>query len=81
MSMFSLLILIALLTGFIVADAILDYIFVIVYAALAFWAAERIVHLMRYYKKYGEMDTEDVRFILLYIALAIGAAILQFTVL
>ena len=74
-------IVIAMLLGFMAADAILDYIFVIVYAALAAWEANSVLHLVRYRKKYGETNTEDVGFIVLYSLLAAGAAALQFTVL
>ena len=81
MSWFSILILIGLLTGFMVADAILDYVFVIVYAALAFWAAESIIHLLRYRKKYSEIHSGDLSCIMLCALLAAGALVLQLTVL
>ena len=81
MSWFSILILIGLLTGFMVADAILDYVFVIVYAALAFWAAANVVHMFRYRKKYGQIDSDDLGCIMLCTLLAAGALVLQLTVL
>lgn len=81
MSSIMILIAIAMLMGFIVADAILDYIFVIVYAALAAWIANSALHLIRYHKKHGYACMEDVWHILLYVVLVAIVAVLQYTVL
>ena len=61
-----------------IADAILDYIFVLVYALLGTLIANHIVHLIRYRKKYQKNCSDDIHGIVLFSILTIVVIIIQF---
>lgn len=66
-----------LIIGFMVADAILDWIFIAVYALLATAALNSFVHLFKYHRKYARIDGADVGHIFLYLFIAAIVVILQ----
>ena len=68
---------IILILGFMVADAMLDYIFVFVYALAAMAITNNIIHLSRYYKKHGSICSHDITSSLLYLLMAVGALLFQ----
>lgn len=71
----------ALICGFLVADAIVDYVFIAVYALMAVNILNNIKHLIRYRKKYRKTDTEDIGFIFLWLACAGVCVLLQIFIL
>ena len=66
---------IVLICGFIIADAVIDYIFVCVYALAAMAITNNIIHAVRYYKKHGTVNSHDVKVSILYLVMAIAAII------
>lgn len=68
---------IVLILGFMAADAMLDYIFVFVYALAAMAITNNIIHLVKYHKKHNEICSSDITSSLLYLLMAVGAAIFQ----
>lgn len=66
---------IVLICGFIIADAIIDYIFVCVYALAAMAITNNVIHAIRYYKKYGTVDSGDVKASILYFMMAVATII------
>lgn len=71
----------ALIIGFMVADAILDWVFIALYALSAVAVLNSLIHLVKYYKKYNEIDTSDIGRIILYLAIAAVGVVLQVTLL
>ena len=68
---------IVLILGFMAADAMLDYIFVFVYALAAMAITNNIIHLVKYHKKHGEICSSDITSSLLYLLGAVGVAVFQ----
>lgn len=68
---------IVLILGFMAADAMLDYIFVFIYALAAMAITNNTIHLSRYYKKYGSICSHDITGSLLYLLMALGALLVQ----
>ena len=68
---------IVLILGFMAADAMLDYIFVFVYALAAMVITNNIIHLAKYHKKHGSICSNDITSSLLYVLMAIGALLFQ----
>lgn len=66
---------IVLICGFMIADAVIDYIFACVYALAAMAITNNIIHAVRYYKKHGTVNSSDVVASILYLLMAIGAII------
>lgn len=66
---------IVLICGFIIADAVIDYIFVCVYALAAMAITNNIIHAVRYYKKHGTVNPDDVKGSILYLIMVIAAII------
>jgi len=79
MNMITIVLALALIIGFMVADAILDWVFIAVYALFAMAVLNNLIHLFKYCKKYGEINWEDIGRIFLYIGIAVVVAILQVT--
>ena len=52
---------IVLICGFMIADAVIDYIFVCLYALAAMAITNNIIHAVRYYKKHGTVNPDDVK--------------------
>ena len=71
----------ALIIGFMVADAILDWIFIVVYALSATSILNSIIHLVKYHGKYNEIDTSDVGRIFLFLVISAVCVVLQVTLL
>lgn len=69
---------IVLILGFMAADAMLDYIFVFVYALAAMAITNNIIHLSRYYKKHSSICTQDITSSLLYLLMAVGTLLFQY---
>ena len=67
----------ALIIGFMIADAILDWVFIAVYAFLGTAILNNIVHLSKYRKKYNEIYSGDIAGIFLYLGIATVIIILQ----
>lgn len=68
----------ALIIGFVIADAILDWVFIAVYALLGITTINSIIHLFKYHKKYNEIDTSDIG--LIFLCLGITAIIITLQV-
>ena len=68
---------IILIVGFIAADALIDYIFVIIYALAAVAIMNNIIHLIKYHKKHKAICSGDITSSLLYLLMATGAAVFQ----
>ena len=68
---------IVLMVGFMAADAMLDYIFVFVYALAAMAITNNLIHLAKYHKKHGTICSSDITSSLLYLLMAVGAAAFQ----
>ena len=66
---------IVLICGFMIAEAIIDYIFVCLYALAAVAITNNIMHAVKYYKKHGTVDSGDVKSSILYLLMAIAAII------
>ena len=71
----------ALIIGFMIADAILDWVFIGVYALLSMAILNNIIHLFKYHKKYNEIDTSDVGQIFLFLGIVAVVIVLQVTLL
>ena len=71
----------ALIIAFMVADAILDWVFIALYALSAVAVLNSLIHLVKYHKKYNEIDTSDIGRIILYLAIAAVGVVLQVTLL
>lgn len=59
----------ALIIGFMVADAILDWVFIVVYALLGMAVLNNIVHLIKYHKKHNKIYPSDIGYIFLYLGI------------
>jgi len=68
---------IVLILGFMAADAMLDYIFVLVYALAAMSIANNIIHLIKYYRKHRKIYSGDITSSLLFLLMAVGLAVFQ----
>ncbi len=71
----------ALIIGFMVADAILDWVFIVVYALSGTAILNSLIHLFKYHRKYNEIDASDIGRIFLYLAIAAVGVVLQVTLL
>ena len=69
----------ALIIGFIIADAILDWVFIAAYAFLGMAILNNIIHLSKYRRKYNEYDSEIVGLIFLLLGIAAVVIVLQVT--
>lgn len=76
--MITIVLVLFLLVGFIVADAMIDYIFVILYALAATAITNNMIHMIRYHKKHGALCTSDITSSLLYLLMAAGAALVHY---
>lgn len=76
--MITIVFVLVLLVGFIVADAVLDYVFVIVYAFGITSILNNIFHLFKYYKKYNKVCDGDIGGIILYIIMIAVAALVHY---
>ena len=63
-----------LIVGFMIADAMLDYIFVIIYALAATAILNNIIHTIKYYKKHKKLCSSDLSSSFWYILMGAGAA-------
>ena len=70
-----------LIAGFMVADAVLDYVFVAVYALAATAIINNIIHMIKYYKKHRKLCTSDLSGSFLYLLMGIGAGLIRYFVL
>lgn len=68
---------IVLIIGFAAAGAMLDYIFVLIYALAAMAIMNNIIHLIKYHKKHGTICSSDITNTLLYLLMVAGAALFQ----
>lgn len=71
----------ALIVGLMVAEAILDWVFIALYALAATAILNSVIHLVKYRRKYDETDTSDIGRIFIYLALAAVGIVLQVTLL
>ena len=71
----------ALIIGFMVADAILDWAFIALYALSAMAILNSLIHLAKYHRKYNEMNSSDIGRIFLFLAVAAVGVVLQVTLL
>lgn len=67
-----------LLVGFIVADAMIDYIFVIIYALAATAILNNFIHVLKYYKKHGKLCISDLSSSFCYILMGVGIALVRY---
>lgn len=74
-----LVLVLALIIGFMVADAILDWVFIIVYALLGMAAINDFTHLFKYRREYNRINASDVGRICLYFVIAAVVIVLQVT--
>lgn len=73
--MLAVVFIIVLICGFMIAEAIIDYIFVCLYALAAVAITNNIMHAVRYYNKHGTVNSSDVKSSILYLLMAIAAII------
>ena len=71
----------ALIIGFMIADAILDWVFIALYALSAMAIINSLIHLVKYHRKYNETDTSDIGRIFLYLVIVAVGVVLQVTLL
>lgn len=62
-----------------IAEAVIDYIFVCVYALAAMAITNNVIHAIRYYDKHGKVNSSDVKASILYLLMAIAAIIFHCT--
>ena len=65
----------ALIVGFMVADAILDWVFIAAYAFLAMATLNSIIHIFKCYRKHNKIDEVDIGQIAMCL---VGAVVLMF---
>ena len=63
---------IAIIIGFLIADALMDYIFVVFYAFAATAILNDIISMIKHYKKHNEVPTDDLGPVFLHLAIGIG---------
>lgn len=71
----------AVICGFLYADAVVDYVFTAVYMLMAINILNNIKHLVKYKRKYHKTDGEDIGFIFLWLVCAGVCALLQIFIL
>ncbi len=71
----------ALIIGFMIADAIFDWIFIAVYALLAMTTLNGLIHMLKYYRKHKEIDGADIGQIVICIVCASAVMFLQVKIL
>ena len=76
--MITIVLVLFLLIGFLVADAMIDYIFVILYALAATAVTNNIIHMIRYHKKHSVLCSSDIISSLLYLLMAAGTALVHY---
>ncbi|MBQ7768221.1 MAG: hypothetical protein IJ403_05005 [Oscillospiraceae bacterium] len=79
--MISIVLGIALIVGLMVADAILDWVFIALYTLSAMAILNSLIHLVKYHKKYNEIDTYYIGRIFIYLAITAVGVVLQVTLL
>ena len=67
----------ALIIAFMIADAILDWVFVAVYALLGMAILNDLIHLFKYYRKYNEINVSDIGRIFFYFVITAIVIALQ----
>ena len=67
-----------LIIGFMIAEAILDYVFIVVYALVATALVNNIIHMIRYGIKHRKLCTNDLYSSLGYILFGVGAGVLHY---
>lgn len=65
-----LLLALALIIGFLIAESILDWVFIAVYAFLGMAILNDIIHLFKYNKKYNKLNSSDIGRIFLHLGIA-----------
>lgn len=67
-----------LIVGFVIADAIVDYVFIAIYALAVTAIINNIIHMIKYRKKHGKFCTSDICSSFLYFMLGVGAALIHY---
>ena len=67
----------ALIIGFMTADAILDWVFIIVYALLGMSILNNIIHLFKYHRKHNKINASDIGKTFLFLGIVAIVIVLQ----
>lgn len=66
-----------LITGFLIADSVIDYLFIAIYALAATAIINNLIHLYRYHKKHGKINQNDLSNSFWFLLMGIGAALVH----
>lgn len=67
-----------LIVGFMVVDAVMDYVFVVIYALATTAILNNIIHLIKYYKKQKKLCTSDLTSSFWYLLMGVGTALVRY---
>lgn len=67
-----------LIVGFMIVDAVMDYVFVVIYALAATAILNNIIHIFKYYKKHKKLCFSDLTSSFWYLLMGAGAAFVRY---